>query len=103
METKVCSKCGQEKPLSEFYKRSNVKSGCIAHCKDYHRELYPQSKKNKPSAPKVEYAPHLTDSVLKELEGYNLDKIPGRILIQELRRRGYRGEIELVTVQKVVI
>lgn len=103
MGTKVCDKCGLEKPLSEFYKSSKIKSGYIAHCKDCHRELYPQSKKDKPSAPKIEHAPHLADSVLKELESYNLDKIPGRILIQELRRRGYRGEIELVTVQKVVI
>lgn len=27
METKVCSKCGQEKPLEEFMKNAKVKSG----------------------------------------------------------------------------
>ena len=33
METKVCSKCGIEKPFCEFYKRNDNKSGYRADCK----------------------------------------------------------------------
>ena len=33
METKVCSKCGIEKPFCEFYKRNDNKSGYRKDCK----------------------------------------------------------------------
>jgi hypothetical protein len=31
--TKVCKKCGQEKPLSEYYRNSNIKGGYFNSCK----------------------------------------------------------------------
>lgn len=34
MENKTCSRCGEAKPLSEFYKKSRNKDGLSAHCKD---------------------------------------------------------------------
>ena len=33
METKICSKCGQTKPIFEFFKKSNSKPGHRASCK----------------------------------------------------------------------
>lgn len=33
METKVCRKCGTEKPLNEFWKRSATKDGLYTCCK----------------------------------------------------------------------
>ena len=33
METKNCSKCGETKPLVDFCKSTQVKSGYTAHCK----------------------------------------------------------------------
>lgn len=33
METKRCTKCGEEKPLSEFHKRSRSKDGLQGKCK----------------------------------------------------------------------
>ena len=36
--TKVCTKCGIEKPLSEFYKDKYQKSGYTSHCKACHTQ-----------------------------------------------------------------
>src|SRR3990167_2956478 len=37
METKRCSRCGNTKPLSEFGKRPERKSGYLSHCKECKR------------------------------------------------------------------
>lgn len=34
METKVCSKCGEEKPLKMFYKQARSKDGYRGVCKN---------------------------------------------------------------------
>ena len=39
MNTKVCTKCGVEKPLEEFYKDSRAKCGRCGPCKDCDKEL----------------------------------------------------------------
>jgi len=33
MPTQICTKCGKEKPLNEFYKNGNAKNGYHASCK----------------------------------------------------------------------
>ena len=38
MSTKVCTKCGAEKPLSEFYKSKATKDGLQFACKDCYKE-----------------------------------------------------------------
>jgi len=38
MQTKVCSKCGKEKPLSEFHKDKVQVSGLACRCKDCKKE-----------------------------------------------------------------
>lgn len=92
METKKCSKCGQEKSLSEFYldKRTGKYR---SWCKDCFRNR----------TGKVKDIPKLEDKVIKECDENNLGKVPARLLVSELRRRGYRGKLELVTIQEVVI
>jgi hypothetical protein len=44
METKICTKCGKEKEVSEFYKDNNQKSGLRPDCKDccrfQHKKYY---------------------------------------------------------------
>ena len=49
------------------------------------------------------FLPTLTDAEIKELEQHGLINIAGRLLLNALRYKGYRGAVELVTVQKVVI
>ena len=40
MNTKICSRCKQEKSTSEFSKNSAKKDGLNSHCKSCHREWY---------------------------------------------------------------
>lgn len=93
---KKCNKCGEVLPIDKFYKCAKTKDGYQSHCKQCH-DGYVKAKKMIKDAPKVE------QSAAKECDDMGLDKIPSRLFIHELRRRGYRGELELVTIQKVVI
>lgn len=40
METKICTKCKQEKPISEFNKNKYKKDGLQSECKECHNKLY---------------------------------------------------------------
>lgn len=101
METKICKKCGQEKPLESFVRNHKIKSGYANTCKECHNKMYPYNYPRKKA--KVEFQPKLEDSVVKELEQTGLEKFSARLLIAELRRRGYRGKLQLVTIQEVCI
>ena len=48
-------------------------------------------------------APNVEPSVAKECDDMGLDKVPARLLVHELRRRGYRGKLQLVTIKELVI
>lgn len=103
METKVCSRCGQEKPLEEFIKNAKIKSGYGSKCKKCHNEICKAYLDKKRAEKQLAFPVKLEKQVVDECESLNLAKLPARVLISELRRRGYRGELELVTIQKVVI
>lgn len=45
---KECSKCGEEKPRSEFHRRSSVGDGLSSHCKDCRNKAYEETKKPAP-------------------------------------------------------
>jgi protein-arginine kinase activator protein McsA len=98
METKVCKKCGQELPISEFYADKLGVDGLKAVCKECYMARQKELKLSK-----VKDAPKVESNVVKECKENNLENVPARLLISELRRRGYRGKLELVTVQEVVI
>lgn len=82
METKVCSCCGRELPLSEFHKKTSSKDGHQSYCK--------------------ECAVKLARERLNSLRAAAAEKGPGlsaytpRQLMEELARRGYTGELEYV-------
>ena len=41
---KICTKCGIEKPLSEYYKNSSQKSGLQSKCKPCHEKVKMKSR-----------------------------------------------------------
>jgi len=51
MQTKVCSKCGEEKELTEFYKAKNGKFGVQAYCKicrrNYNKAYYKENQEER--------------------------------------------------------
>lgn len=98
---RTCIRCGQEKPLSDFTKNKRTKDGYTSHCKECHKKYYYLNKEKKTST--IKDAPKIEESIIKECKEHSLENIPSRLLISELRRRGYRGELELITIQKVVI
>ena len=104
METKICRKCGSELPIENFSKDRAMRDGYKNHCKACDNAYQKERRaKMRDGAPMVKDAPKLGDGVIKEIEALGLDKIPPRLLVATLRMHGYRGELELVTVQKVRI
>ena len=104
METKVCNKCGRELPIEQFFKDPKRIDGRKSQCKDCINECQRERRhRMKEEKPIIKDAPKVADETLKEITDNHIEKIPSRLLISELRRRGYRGELELVTVKKVVI
>lgn len=80
METKKCARCGSVLPLSEFYKGDAYCKECKkAKNKEYYKKKSSMSQQGNPA-----------------LKGFT-----PRELIEELRFRGYRGE--LIFEQKVKI
>lgn len=88
METKICSKCGRELPISEFYKNKQANDGLTCRCRSCQKEAnrVTQEKKFK-----------------KMLSGNGLSAYTPRELMQELFNRGYRGTLEYTEVHKIDI
>jgi hypothetical protein len=76
--TKLCSKCRQYLPLSEFSKLSRANDGLQYTCKKCQREDYFARKANKITPPKLETP---------------LAHLQPRVIINELRARGYTGDL----------
>lgn len=89
--TKKCRVCGKELPIERFSIDRKAKDGHRNICKDCHN-IY-QKEQRLIREGKVLNAPNVEPSVAKECDDMGLDKIPARLLIHELRRRGYRGEL----------
>ena len=87
METKICSKCGRELPISEFYKNKQAKDGLQCHCRSCQKET------NRVNQEKFK----------KVLSGKGLSAYTPRELMQELHKRGYRGSLEFTEVHKIDI
>lgn len=83
METKICKKCGQEKPISEFRKDSKYKDGRTNFCKScisdyykgYYRDVIKEQRERK-----------------RELKYFST-----RELLLELKRRGLTGTFKAET------
>lgn len=83
MATKVCSHCGRELPVSEFNKRSASSDGLQNWCRDCMRKSHNES-----------YSRRRALSSLSHDDAPNpLASFKPRALIEELRRRGYKGKL----------
>jgi Zn ribbon nucleic-acid-binding protein len=80
VELRKCIKCGRELPLDQFYKDKRMISGLKSVCKEctneYNRIRHVAKREEKESTP--------------------LSKFTPRELIEELRRRGYKGKLQYV-------
>ena len=95
VQTKVCSKCGKELPLSEFYKHPSTKDGLMNHCKGCHYTVTRKNlekRKAKKEADSIVEKPHVFHKVYLNPE---LAKFQPKDLIAELRARGYSGELSV--------
>lgn len=79
METKVCKRCGRELPTTEFSKDRSCPDGLNYICKECRRKAQRES-----------YERRKATSVLHSEE---LQKFSPRELMDELKRRGYKGKL----------
>lgn len=97
METKICSKCKQEKPLEEFHKCSTSVDGLQYVCKEcisaYNKLRHEEKMKKKKDV--IIQNDHTLKNVYSNPE---LAKFHPRELIAELKARGYSGELRYTQV-----
>lgn len=77
VRTKKCSKCGRELPASEFYVKNSAADGLQPWCKECQKGRVRTNYTNNHCNP-------------------DLAQFTPRQLIEELRHRGYTGEIQYV-------
>lgn len=80
IETKKCCKCGEIKPVSEFYKNISTIDGYEVYCKECKKTICRESYRKKISQQKNE-----------EMKN-ELSKYTPRDLLAELKRRGYKWD-----------
>ena len=87
MTEKTCPKCKRVLPASQFYKNKSTKDGLSAHCKECHNKDTNARKAKQRSATKE------VKTVTPPAPTLNLADISLETLKEELRRRGYSGEL----------
>ena len=95
IKTKVCSKCGREWSLSEFYKKSTSKDGLQSYCKECSKKLaieYAQKSREK-KAHKIEDERIEFEGKYKIYTCKELAPFTPRQLMLELKARGYAGDL----------
>lgn len=94
METKVCTKCGKELPIENFYINKSLKGGhdnCCKECKNAYAKEWARkrtAKLKKIEDDRVEFEKKYKIYTCKELAPFT-----PRDLMLELKARGYEGEL----------
>lgn len=92
-KTKVCTCCGRELPLEEFYNNCTRKDGHSSICKkctlEKNKEVYKKAKET------------LATKQPGIKATFKISDFKDEMLFAELRRRGYKGELKYV--KEVVI
>ena len=105
IKTKVCSKCGRELPIENFYKNHTCKDGfdtTCKECKNAYAKEWQKNNREKKKARKIEEERIAFESKYKIYTDKELAKFTPRQLILELKARGYVGTLlyEEVVVNK---
>ena len=96
METIKCRKCGKELPLDMFYKNKASENGYQTICKECWNEYIKTLKSKKESMGPV------SCNNSRGVHGNpDLAQFTPRQLIEELRARGYYGELKYTNIIKV--
>ena len=93
MKTKICSRCGEEKPLTDFRKGDKGKDGRYNVCRACEKIGFPETMKElfrKTGQPDLIY---MLDS---------FGDTPMNDIVPELRRRGYRGSVLHMAAQMYI-
>lgn len=93
MKTKICSRCGIEKPLTDFRKDKNKDDGRSCACSACEKIGFPETMKEvlrKTGKPDVIY---MLDS---------FGDTPMNDIVSELRKRGYRGSVMRMAAQMYI-
>lgn len=90
IKTKVCSKCHRELPLEVFNEDGRSRDGHFHMCKECKSIYSKESRKKKQG-----------NSLHKVFGNPDLAKFTPRQLIEELRIRGYSGELKFTQIVKI--
>lgn len=93
METKICKCCGEAKSIADFAKNP---LGVTSFCKECMRKKQSEGHKKRSELKKIE-------EELEHTKDARLSEFTPRELMKELARRGYKGELQYVSVQKISI
>lgn len=91
---KRCKRCGRELDESEFHKHKMTKDGLQPYCKECQREL--NRMRVKPKMPMLKIPQIGGGKVNPELAAFT-----PRQLMEELKARGYTGELKYTQVIKL--
>jgi hypothetical protein len=105
IKTKVCRKCGQELPISEFTRKATAKDGLQCYCKKCNSKVTTEYARKRRERKKLEAKENERIEFEKKYKIYTnkeLAKFTPRELILELKARGYVGTLlfEEVIVNK---
>lgn len=91
VKTKVCTKCGKELPITQFSLNPKSHDGRLSICKTCHSQSIAAGHAKKKEAKSMALP-------IKGIEGGNpeLAKFTPRQLMEELRSRGFEGELTYV-------
>ena len=95
-ETKVCPKCGQDKPITEFSKNKKNKDGHFTYCKECQLVI------------NREYRIRKAEKLVASLDADNLkSKQPReiqqtiRVMLDELRSRGFDCKCKILYTHEI--
>lgn len=100
METKVCSKCGKELPVSMFHKHPHTRDKLQPQCKECVKESRIKRTAAKSSLGQKIHSGGAEDKLHKVFTSKILAPFTPRELMMELKARGYEGELLYVEVIK---